>query len=281
MVDNYLISNSDGYRACRTFKDAIFKTVFKDSKNIIKLYKELHPEDDESQEKDVQIVTLENYITHGPVNDLGFVINGRVLCLVEAQTKQMAGIILRSLIYLARTIERYILSEGKNIYTIKKGDVPLWEIYIIYSEKARLNGGSTIWRFNRIESDLMDLSNKTEIKLTAEGIVDEYQHICQTGDSIISVYGNEKDGLERFFAECNRHTGQLWKFVATRRVEIMGLYEDLWTVEGNQQMVVREAERRKSLWIAMNALNKGMSIRDVSEITGLSEEEIKDYSEEL
>ena len=61
----------------------------------------------------------------------------------------------------------------------------------------------------------------------------------------------------------------------------MGLYEDLWTVEGNQQMVVREAERRKSLWIAMNALNKGMSIRDVSEITGLSEEEIKDYSEEL
>ena len=62
----------------------------------------------------------------------------------------------------------------------------------------------------------------------------------------------------------------------------MGLYEELWTEEGNMEMNLKaareegmaEGERSDNTKVAKTLLLKGFSNKEIAEITGLSEEEI-------
>ena len=62
----------------------------------------------------------------------------------------------------------------------------------------------------------------------------------------------------------------------------MGLYEELWTEEGNMEMNLKaareegmaEGERSENTKVAKTLLLKGFSNKEIAEITGLSEEEI-------
>lgn len=62
----------------------------------------------------------------------------------------------------------------------------------------------------------------------------------------------------------------------------MGLYEELWTKEGNIEVNLKaareegmaEGERSANTKVAKTLLLKGFSNKEIAEITGLSEEEI-------
>ena len=56
MVDKELIERNDRI-AKRSMKDSIFISAFKDKKNIIELYKDLHSEESDVKEDDINIVT--------------------------------------------------------------------------------------------------------------------------------------------------------------------------------------------------------------------------------
>jgi hypothetical protein len=73
-------------KAKRTVKDSVFVDLFKDKKYLLQLYKTLHPEDVTVTEDSLEIVTLKTILTDNIYNDLGFVANGRLLILAEAQS---------------------------------------------------------------------------------------------------------------------------------------------------------------------------------------------------
>ena len=68
----------------RTIKDSVFTNLFSDLKNLIQLYRTLHPEDAETSEQDLEYITLENVLVNNFYNDLGFLANDRLMILVEA-----------------------------------------------------------------------------------------------------------------------------------------------------------------------------------------------------
>jgi hypothetical protein len=73
-------------KAKRTAKDSVFVDLFKDKKYLLQLYKTLHPEDIMATEDSLEIVTLKTILTDNIYNDLGFIANGRLLILAEAQS---------------------------------------------------------------------------------------------------------------------------------------------------------------------------------------------------
>ena len=63
-----------------------FSDLFQDKKYLLKLYQALHPEDTGTTEDDLVDVTIQNVLTDGLYNDLGFRNKDRVVILAEAQS---------------------------------------------------------------------------------------------------------------------------------------------------------------------------------------------------
>ena len=73
--------------AKRTAKNSVFLDLFQDKKNLLKLYKTLHPEDTDATEDTLSIVTIDNVLTDNLYNDLGIMVgNNRLLLLLESQS---------------------------------------------------------------------------------------------------------------------------------------------------------------------------------------------------
>ena len=82
-------------KAKRTAKNSVFLDLFQDKKNLLKLYKTLHPEDTDATEDTLDIVTIDNVLTDNLYNDLGIMVgNNRLLLLLEAQASWTVNILL-------------------------------------------------------------------------------------------------------------------------------------------------------------------------------------------
>ena len=70
----------------RAVKDSVFTYLFSQPKYARLLYLKFHPEDTGVTEEDIKLVTLENILTTGLYNDLGYQVRNTVILLFEAQS---------------------------------------------------------------------------------------------------------------------------------------------------------------------------------------------------
>ena len=62
----------------RMVKDSVFTDLFQNKKYLLQLYKALHPEDHVTED-DLTDVTIKNVLTDNIYNDLGFVVEDRLM----------------------------------------------------------------------------------------------------------------------------------------------------------------------------------------------------------
>jgi hypothetical protein len=154
----------------------------------------LHPEDTVSEE-DLEIVTLENVLTNGIYNDLGFVAKDSLIILVEAQTTWSINIIVRMFLYLAATYQQHIYANDElrmSIYGIERIKLPLPELYVIYTGE---------------QGDKSDvLSLKDDIFMEMENCIDVCAKVIYSDESrrdIIGQYIAFCVILKKQMKECN------------------------------------------------------------------------------
>lgn len=120
----------------RNIKDSVFCNLFGMPEYLMQLYQVLHPDDTETTEDDLTIVTLSRTVARNIYNDLGFLVRNRLLVLVEAQsTWSEKNILVRFLMYLGETYRRYIKTKGLRIYSEKNVDIPKPELYLVFTGK--------------------------------------------------------------------------------------------------------------------------------------------------
>ena len=73
-------------KAKRTAKNSVFLDLFQNKSYLLKLYKTLHPEDITATEDSLTNITIENVLTDNLYNDLGFIVNNKLMILIEAQS---------------------------------------------------------------------------------------------------------------------------------------------------------------------------------------------------
>lgn len=101
---------------------------------MLKLYKTLHPEDTDTTEDTLDIVTIDNVLTDNLYNDLGIMVgNNRLLLLLEAQSSWTVNILIRMLLYLAQSYHEYFERTSQSLYKSTKVKMPKPELYIIYT----------------------------------------------------------------------------------------------------------------------------------------------------
>ena len=119
--------------AKRTIKDSVFSDLFGDKRYLLQLYQALHPEDTQTTEDDLTDVTIQNVLTDDLYNDLAFRNGGRVIIMVESQSTWSVNIIIRVLLYLAQTWNRYIEDTKQNRCGSRKLELPSPEFYVIFT----------------------------------------------------------------------------------------------------------------------------------------------------
>ncbi len=98
----------------------------------MKLYKTLHPEDTDTTEDTLDIVTIDNVLTDNLYNDLGIMVgNNKLLLLLEAQSTWTVNILIRILLYLAQSYHEYFERTSQSLYKSAKVKMPKPELYII------------------------------------------------------------------------------------------------------------------------------------------------------
>ena len=79
-----------------TIYDSVFTDLFSYSEYQLRLYRDLHPEDSDATEDDINTVTLKPVLTDQLYNDLGFAVRDKTILLVEAQSTWCPNMALRA-----------------------------------------------------------------------------------------------------------------------------------------------------------------------------------------
>ena len=113
----------------RTYKDALFKKVFKDQQAILDLYnaiRKTHYTDAEA----VHVNTIDRVVFLGMENDVSFIIDDR-LNIYEHQSTINRNMPIRGLLYLAELYKDYIRENELDIYGKQRIHLPK-PIYLVF-----------------------------------------------------------------------------------------------------------------------------------------------------
>ena len=90
------------------------------------------------------LMTIESHLLNQQYNDLGFMVRDRLLILVEHQSTWSENIVVRVLLYVVETWNKYIKQKELDVYDKDKITLPKPELYVIYTPIYRPAGSSTI-----------------------------------------------------------------------------------------------------------------------------------------
>lgn len=284
-------------RIRRQYKDRLFQKVFEDKKDLLELYNAVN-ETNYTNSEELEITTLDDVIYLSMKNDLSFIISS-TMNLYEHQSTFNPNIPIRGLIYFARLYEAYIKKNGYDIYGHKRVLLPTPQFIVFYNGKE-----------NQPDELDLKLSDVFETKLLSEPVLE-----CKARMLNINYGHNEKilksckrlHDYSYFMKEVNVGLDkgmELDEAIASAMDDCIEknvladillkckseVFYMLLTEydEKNHWRHVKEEGREEGreeqrIELAKKMLQKGegkYTIAEISELTGLTEDEIKALREE-
>ena len=283
----------------REFKDGMFRTLFNDKEKMLELYNAVS---DEQMGKeaidDIEALTIETPLYIGSRNDLAFLIDGKSMFFCEQQSTRSGNMALRLSSYFGKTLDMMF---GSEIYGTRKlmmappsffvlifGDKDTPELQVEplskhYTEKPPKNSMELVVNVYNI------CYSETNRLLKRSKTLREYSMFIYFVNKCL----DDKMSLEEAVAEAVKRAkseGILVDFLNKYATEVEGMLTGI-TVEKYGEVMKKEgfedgkaagiaqgeasgrAEREIEMARAMK--NKGYSNDEISELTGLPEEDIE------
>ena len=228
----------------RNVKDSVFTNLFQDTKYIVELYKALHPEADYVTEDMIEIVTLKNILTDSLYNDLGFMLDKRLIVLVEAQSTWTVNIIIRGLMYLVQTYQDYIEKEELNIYSSKKLEIPKPELYVIYTgdKKVEEKEISLSEEYFGGDATALDVRVKVITDSREGDIINQYVMFTHILNEQVKNHGRTKKAIDETIRIC-KDRNILKEYLSRHESEVHDIMFSLYDDEQIQKAMMREHEK--------------------------------------
>ena len=274
-------------QAKRTYKDGLFRKLFNNKKDLLDLYNALSGRN-YPKGTPIRIVTLEECLFGDLKNDLAFIIDGRLIILIEHQSTVNPNMPFRMFCYLAREYEREFYSN--DIYGKTLVQIPTPEMYVFYNGKEdipleqelKLSDAFFEKRdklFVEIIVKVINVNYEKGARLLEKcRLLREYSILihkirlrCEKGmelkDAIsISVRECIKEGILAVFLK--RNGGEIMSFLyqALSREECEAIREQDGYIRGKEDQQRFSAKKLKAM---------DMPTAEIAEVTGLSVEEIE------
>ena len=266
----------------RNIKDCVFTDLFGKKKYLRELYLALHPEDTDVTEDDLTDITIENVLTNALYNDLGFRVGNRLIILVEAQSTWSVNILIRALLYIVTTYQKYIDERDLDVYASKKIDIPKPELYVIYTgdRKNRPKELQLSKEFFPKETDLaLDVKVKMIYGDKKDDIIGQYVLFTKVYDEQRRLYGRIRKAIEETIQVC-KERNVLKEYLESREGEVVTMMSTLFdyeTIMKNHDATIRREERETAI-ANIIILCKQMNVSMVTAIQNVVA--MYDYSEE-
>jgi predicted transposase/invertase (TIGR01784 family) len=114
----------------KKYKSSVFSLFFNDSEKLIELYNAIENAH-YAKDTPVEINTLEDALFLDRLNDISFLLDGKLIVLIEHQSTLNENMPLRLLLYIGRVYEK--LLDGKNIYRQKLLKIPKPDFIVLYN----------------------------------------------------------------------------------------------------------------------------------------------------
>ena len=235
----------------RNIKDCVFTDLFGNKKYLRELYLTLHPEDTDVTEDDLTDITIENVLVNDLYNDLGFRVGFRLIILVEAQSSWSPNILLRALLYIATTYQKYIDERNLDLYTSKKVEIPKPELYVIYTGD-RKNRPTELQLSKEFFPDETDLALDVKVKMiygdNEDDIIGQYVLFTKVYDEQRKLYGRTQKAIEETIRIC-KERNVLKEYLESREGEVVTMMMTLFDHEQimkNHDASIRREERKKA-----------------------------------
>ncbi len=274
-------------KAKRTAKNSVFLDLFQNKSYLLKLYKTLHPEDITATEDSLTNITIENVLTDNLYNDLGFIVNNKLMILIEAQSTWTINILIRVLLYLAQSYHEYFQRTNQNYYKSKKVKIPKPELYVIFTG----NKGRKPDQISLSKEFFEDAELDIEVKATVlyendeKDIINQYIIFCKIFNEQTNQHGMTQKAITETIRICkNREV--LREYLTQREKEVVTIMMSLFDEEQIMESYIKseryEAAQDKVKEKAILMLQKGKISIDEIQIffPELSEEEIEEVKDE-
>ncbi len=263
----------------RKIKDSVFTNLFQDKKYLLRLYKVLHPEDNNVTEEDIKDVTIKHILVDVDYNDLGFSVGGRLIILVESQSTWSLNIIIRALMYLIQTYHDFFKRTKQNLYGSKKVNMPKPELYVIFTGEKPKNPPDII----SLSKDFFDgekIAVDAEVKVLYQedesNIIGQYIIFCKVYNEQRKKYGQTKKAVTETIRIC-KNRNVLKEYLESKEQEVvdimMTLFDDEQVLEAYAKDIDDNATHREARETAKRMIKKGkMTLEEIADLRELETE---------
>ena len=274
--------NVTRHMAKRTAKNSVFLDLFQDKRNLLELYKTLHPEDTDATEDTLDIVTIDNVLTDNLYNDLGIMAgNDKLLLLLEAQATWTVNILIRILLYLAQSYHEYFERTAQSLYKSTKVKMPKPELYVIYTgNKGRKPDTISLSQafFDGADIDI-EIKAKVIYESDNDNIINEYIVFCKVFNEQIKEHGMTKQAVTETIRIC-KDRNILKQYLSSKEVEVVTIMMSLFDDEQIMRTYAKDMERETTKRNVITMIERErIKVEEVSaffpELTSDDVEEIK------
>ena len=272
-------------KAKRTAKNSVFLDLFQDKKNLLALYRTLHPEDTDATEDTLDIVTIDNVLTDNLYNDLGIMVgNNRLLLLLEAQSSWTVNILIRILLYLAQSYHEYFERTSQSLYKSRKVKMPKPELYVIYTgSRGRKPDIISLSQefFDGADIDI-EIKAKVIYESDQDNIINEYIVFCKVFNEQIKEHGMTKQAVTETIRVC-KDRNILKQYLSSKEVEVVTIMMSLFDDEQIMKSFIKSERHDAEKEMAEQLIKKGkMTLEEIADcVSSLSLDELKEIESEV
>ncbi len=270
--------------AKRTAKNSVFLDLFQNKSHLLRLYKTLHPEDTTATEDSVTDVTIENVLTDNLYNDLGFIVNNKLMILIEAQSTWTMNILVRVLLYMAQSYHEYFQRTSQNYYKSKKVKMPKPELYVIFTGNKGRKPDKVFLSREFFQGEEIDIEVKAKViyEGNTDDIINQYIVFCKVFDEQTKQHGMKQKAIMETIRIC-KDRNVLREYLLDREKEVVTIMMSLFDEEQIMKSFIKSERHDEARETAERLIKKGkMSLDEIAEcIPTLSFDELKELEAEV
>jgi len=273
-------------KANREYKDSVFTLLFGEKDKIIELYNAIF-ETNYGLDTDIKITTLQNILFMGKLNDISFVIDGKLIVLIEHQSTVNKNMCLRMLLYIARLYEK--ICDSETLYRTEQITIPRPEFIVLYNGKDEMEDEQILklsdmfavyGEKNPIELELevkvYNINNGRNPQMAQRSVTLNDYEIFISKVREYEKTNSREEAISKAITYCiNRNI--LVSFLKAHGREVLNMLLTEWKFEDAIRVSREEGQRVEKIKLAQKMKNKGTPVNEIAELTELTVDEILKY----
>jgi hypothetical protein len=223
-------------------------------------------------------------LTDNLYNDLGFIVNNKLMILVEAQSTWTVNILVRILLYLAQSYHEYFQRTSQDYYKSKKVKMPKPELYVIFTGNKGRKPDKISLSKEFFEGADIDIEVKAKViyESDTDDIINQYIIFCKVFNEQTKQHGMTQKAVTETIRIC-KDRNVLREYLAQREKEIVTIMMSLFDEEQIMKSFIRSERHDEARETAERMIKDGeLSLEKIARyVPALSMEELKEIEAEV